>query len=152
MHTAKKAYYNYHQYQRESNSDYFNRFNSTIDVVTKHQGRLGDDEYLVEDTLIASGDYTSTTLPTVDSQEYKDTCKKAMENAAAIGLLLGADKTRYLNLRAKLERDDTLGNNLYPTKRSETLRALNIYASLRSHHRNNTVKLRELANMISYWR
>ena len=60
MHTAKKAYYNCHQYQGESNSDYFNRFNFTIDVVTKDQGRLGDDEYLVEDTLIASGDYTSS--------------------------------------------------------------------------------------------
>ena len=27
---------------------------------------------------------------------------------------------------------------MYPTKRSETLRALNKYASLRGHHRNNT--------------
>ena len=138
IHTAKKAYYNCHQYHGESNSDCFNRFNSTIDVVTKHQGRLGDDEYLVEDTLIASGDYTSTTLPTVDSQEYKDACKKAMENAATIGLLLGVCKTRYLKLHPKLERNYTLGNNLYPTKRSETLRALNKYTSLRGHHRNNT--------------
>ena len=94
--------------------------------------------FLVEDILIASGDYTSTTLPTVDSQENKDACKKAMENAAAIGLLLGADKTRYLNLHAKLVRDYTLGNNLYPTKRSETLRALNKDTSVRGHHRNNT--------------
>ena len=75
-----------------------------------------------------------------------------MEKAADMGLLLGTDKTRFLKLHAKLERDYTLGSNLYPTKRSETLRALNIYASLRSHHRNNTVELRELANMISYWR
>ena len=63
IHTAKKAYYNCHQYHGESNSDYFNRFNSTIDVVTKRQGRLGDDEYLVEDTLIASGEYTSNIAP-----------------------------------------------------------------------------------------
>ena len=63
MHTAKKAYSNCHQYQGESNSDYINRFNSTIDIVTKHQGRLGDDEYLVEDTLIASGEYTSNIAP-----------------------------------------------------------------------------------------
>ena len=60
-----------------------------------------------------------------------------MEKAADMGLLLGTDKTRYLNLHAKLERDYTLGNNLYPTKRSETLRALNKYVSLRDHHRNN---------------
>ena len=136
MHTAKRAYYNCHQHQGESNSDYFNRFNSTIDIVTKHQGRIGDDEYLVEDTLITSGNYTSTTLPTVDSQEYKDACKKAMENAAAVGLLLGSDKARYSNLHTKLERDYTLGNNLYPTKRSETLKALNKYSTLRGSRNN----------------
>ena len=96
IYTAKKAYYNCHQYQGESNSDYFNRFNFTIDVVTKHQERLGDDAYLVEDTLIAFGDYTNTILSTVESQEYKE----AMENDAAIGLLLGADKARYLSLHA----------------------------------------------------
>ena len=61
-----------------------------------------------------------------------------METAADIGLLLGTDKTRFLNLHAKLERDYTLGNNLYPTKRSETLRVLNKYASLRGHHRTIT--------------
>ena len=70
---------------------------------------------MVEDTLITSGNYTSTALPTVDSQEYKGTCKKAMENAVTVGLLLGSDKARYSNLHTKLERDYTLGNNLYPT-------------------------------------
>ena len=71
--------------------------------MTKHQGQLGNDEYLVEDILIASRNYTSTTLPTVDPQEYKDTYKKDMENTAAIGLLLGSDKGRHLNLHTKLE-------------------------------------------------
>ena len=79
IHTAKRAYYNYHQYQGESNSDYFNMYNSTIDIVTKHQSRISDDEYLVEDTLITSGDYTSTSQRTVDSQTYKGACKKAMK-------------------------------------------------------------------------
>ena len=121
---------------RESNSDYFNRYNSIIDIVTKYQGWIGDDEYLVEDTVITSGDYTSTTLPTVGSQEYKDACKKAMENASAVGLLLESDKARYSNLHTKLERDYTLGNNLYPTKRSETLKVLNKYSTLRGSRNN----------------
>ena len=121
---------------RESNSDYFNRYNSIIDIVTKHQGWIGDDEYLVEDTVITSGDYTSTTLPTLDSREYKDACKKAMENAAAVGLLLESDKARYSDLHTKLERDYTLGNNLYPTKRSETLKALNKNSTLRGSRNN----------------
>ena len=136
MHTTKRAYYNCHQYQGESDSDYFNRYNSAIDIVTKHQGRIGDDKYLVEGTLITSGDYTSTTLPAVDSQEYKAACKKAMDNAATVGLLLGSDKARYSNLHTKLERDYTLGNNVYPTKRSETLKALNKYSTLRGYRNN----------------
>ena len=135
-HTSKSAYNNCYQYQGEGNSDYFSRYNFIIDIVTKHQGRIGGDEYLVEDTLITSGDYTSTTLPTVDSQEYKDDCKKATENAAAVGLLLGSDKARYSNLHTKVEQDYTLGNNLYPTKRSETLKALNKYFTLRVYLNN----------------
>ena len=123
MHTANKAYYNCHQYQWKSNSDYFSRLNSTIDAVTKQQGSLGDDWCLVEEILIAFVNCTNTTLATVNSQEYKDTCK-AVENDAATYLLLGTGKGRYLNLHAKLKRDYALGNNLHPNKRSETLRAL----------------------------
>ena len=42
-----------------------------------------------------------------------------MENSAAVGLLPGTDKGRYLNLHVKLERYYTLDNNLYLTKRNE---------------------------------
>ena len=59
-----------------------------------------------------------------------------MENAAAVGLLLGSDKSQVLEPHTKLERDYSLGNNLYPTKRIETLKALNKYSTLRESRNN----------------
>ena len=44
--------------------------------MTKHQERLGEDNFLVDNVLITSENYTSTTLAAVDSQENKDACKE----------------------------------------------------------------------------
>ena len=130
MHTSKRAYYDYHQYQGDSSSDCFKRFNSTTDIVTKHQGRIGDDEYLVEDTLITSGNYTSTSLP------IKTLARRLWKMLLLSVYYWDPIKARYSNLHTKLERDYSLGNNLYPTKRIETLKALNKYSTLRESRNN----------------
>ena len=126
MHNIKQKYYNCRQFQGENNSDYFNRFNSTIIVVTKHYGRLGNDKYMVKVTLLAEG-YTSANLPDTITDDHKAACKKYMEHSAAIGVLLGTNRFRYLTLIVKIERGFALGSTLYYTKRSETLRVLNKY-------------------------
>ena len=71
---TKKSYYNCYQDQGESNSNYVDRFNSTIDVITKHEGGLDYDEYLVEDPSIMLGsDVEMVSVTGID--EYEEVIK-----------------------------------------------------------------------------
>ena len=93
-----------------------------MDVVQNHKGRIGDDRFLIEKEFEYSG---IEKIPDTDSDEYKVVLATTMERALATGFLLGADKGKFDSLLRKLEQDYSLGSDLYPDRRNETLKILN---------------------------
>ena len=91
-------------------------------MVQKHKGRIGDDHFLIETNFEYSG---IENIPDPGSDEYKAVLATTMERSLATGFLLGVDKGKFdISLR-KLEQDYSLGSDLYPDRRNETLNILN---------------------------
>ena len=133
MHRTKQRYYNCMQRTNETISDYLNRFNAVVNVVQKHKRRIGDDRFLIEKEFEYFG---IEKIPDPDSDEYKVVLVATMERALATGFLLGADKGKFDSLLRKLEQHYSLGSDLYPNRRNETLKILNkhLHSNRQSSH------------------
>ena len=122
MYRAKQCYYNCTQGTNETISDYFNKFNAVVDVVQEHKGRIGDERFLVENDF----EYSDiTTIPDPDSDEYEAVLATTIERALATGFLLRSDKETFDSILSKLEQYHSIGSDLYPNRRIETLKILN---------------------------
>ena len=95
-----------------------------MDVVHKHKRRIGDDRFLIEKEFEYSG---IARIPDPDSGEYKAVLATTMERALVTNFLLGTDKGKSDSLLRKLEQDYSLGSDLYPDGRNETLKILNTH-------------------------